>query len=66
MAQKKIRQELLGSRIQLKSFPSPIILEQSPECVKICTDLGLDVFEAKSAEKAKTENKAQENVSVSE
>ncbi len=47
MASDKIREELLGSRIQTRKFPSTIFLEQSEECVKICKDLGLDVFQAK-------------------
>lgn len=64
MAHKKIRPELLGSVIQTKKLASQLILEQTEECVQICSALNLDVFEASKPE-SKNEKRAQGDVSVS-
>lgn len=50
----KIKKELIGSKITTQNGMA-VILEQTPECVKICKLLKLDVFEKKSKKDAEPE-----------
>jgi hypothetical protein len=48
MAPKKkhqIRLELIGSKVTTKKHPSPILLDDTKECLELCANLGLDVFQ---------------------
>ena len=47
----KIRKELIGSKITTANGVS-VVIDQTPECVKICKLLKLDVFEKKTKKDA--------------